>query len=54
MIGGGLYAYGLQHGQSAWHSLSVAVAALCVSLFATVFIAVAIRRHLAAAVPVTR
>jgi len=47
MIGGGLYAYGLQHGLSAWHSLSVAVAALCVSLFATVFIAVAIRRHLA-------
>jgi MFS family permease len=48
MIGGGLYAYGLQRGLSAWHSLAVAVAALCVSLFATVFIAVAIRRHLAA------
>ncbi|ACU72204.1 major facilitator superfamily MFS_1 [Catenulispora acidiphila DSM 44928] len=46
MIGGGLYAYGLQRGLSAWHSLSVAVGALSVSLFATVFIAVAIQRHL--------
>lgn len=53
MIGGGLYAYGLQHGLSAWHSLSVAVAALCASLFATVFIAVAIRRHLASSHRVT-
>jgi MFS family permease len=53
MIGGGLYAYGLRQGLSAWHSLSVAVAALCVSLFATVFIAVAIRRHLASSNRVT-
>ncbi|WP_370354831.1 MFS transporter [Catenulispora sp. EB89] len=47
MIGGGLYAYGLQQGLTAWHALAVAVAALSLSLFATVFIAVAIRRHLA-------
>lgn len=46
MIGGGLYSYGLQRGLSAWHSLSVAVGALSVSLFATVFIAIAIQRHL--------
>ena len=47
MIGGGLYAYGLQHGLAAWHSLAVAVGALSLSLFATVFIAIAIRRQLA-------
>lgn len=47
IIGGGLYAYGLQHGLAAWHALAVAVTALCLSLVATVFIAVAIRRHLA-------
>ncbi|MEY9890227.1 MFS family permease [Catenulispora sp. MAP5-51] len=48
MIGGGLYSYGLQRGLSAWHALAVAVGALSVSLFATVFVAIAIRRHLAA------
>ncbi len=48
MIGGGLYSYGLQHGMSAWHSLAVAVAALSLSLFATAFIAVLIRRQLVA------
>jgi hypothetical protein len=45
MIGGGLYAYGLQRGLSAWDSLAVAVAALSVALVATVFIALAIRRQ---------
>ena len=49
MIGGGLYSYGLQHGMSAWRSLAVAVAALSLSLFATAFIAVLIRRQLVAA-----
>ncbi|MBS2537537.1 MFS transporter [Catenulispora sp. NF23] len=49
MIGGGLYSYGLQHGMSAWHSLAVAVAALSLSLFATAFIAVRIRRQLVVA-----